>query len=223
MTEAEWLACEDPRALAEACWSWAGGYKVRLLACAICRSPGLWALLDDERSTQAVVAAEANVAGASSAETLAAAEAAAAEAVRRQNQPGRYAALACKMAAARKVPLSPFLVHANLALCERHGEWRLPPAVAREWCGLMRDILRHPSRPLSAPTATRTAILNSLARAAFDERILPVGYLDNARLAVLSDALEEAGCTDVDLLSHLRSPGPHVRGCWALDLVLGKE
>ena len=49
------------------------------------------------------------------------------------------------------------------------------------------------------------------------------GTLDRARLAVLSDALEEVGCTDTALLSHLRSPGPHVRGCWALDLVLGKS
>jgi hypothetical protein len=49
------------------------------------------------------------------------------------------------------------------------------------------------------------------------------GTLDPARLTVLADALEDAGCTDADLLGHLRSPGPHVRGCWAVDLVLGKE
>ena len=42
------------------------------------------------------------------------------------------------------------------------------------------------------------------------------------RLPILADALEEAGCTDTDLLAHLREPGLHVRGCWALDLVLGK-
>jgi hypothetical protein len=42
------------------------------------------------------------------------------------------------------------------------------------------------------------------------------------RLPILADALEEAGCTDTDLLAHLREPGHHVRGCWALDLVLGK-
>ena len=42
------------------------------------------------------------------------------------------------------------------------------------------------------------------------------------RLPILADALEEAGCDDPDILSHLRGPGPHVRGCWALDLVLGK-
>ena len=49
------------------------------------------------------------------------------------------------------------------------------------------------------------------------------GSLDPVRLAILADALEEAGCDSEDLLAHLRSPGPHVRGCWAVDLVLGKE
>jgi hypothetical protein len=47
--------------------------------------------------------------------------------------------------------------------------------------------------------------------------------LDPVRLAILSDALEEAGCTDEIILVHLRSPSSHVRGCWALDLLLGKE
>jgi hypothetical protein len=41
-------------------------------------------------------------------------------------------------------------------------------------------------------------------------------------LPILGDALEEAGCADHDVLDHLRGPGPHVRGCWALDLILGK-
>jgi hypothetical protein len=42
------------------------------------------------------------------------------------------------------------------------------------------------------------------------------------RLPVLADALEDAGCDDRALLGHLRGPGPHVGGCWALDLILGK-
>jgi FHA domain len=46
---------------------------------------------------------------------------------------------------------------------------------------------------------------------------------DYSCLPVLADALEEAGCTDQDILDHLRGPGPHVRGCWAVDLVLGRE
>jgi hypothetical protein len=43
------------------------------------------------------------------------------------------------------------------------------------------------------------------------------------RLPILADALEEAGCDEPALLAHCRSDGPHVRGCWAVDLVLGKE
>lgn len=46
---------------------------------------------------------------------------------------------------------------------------------------------------------------------------------DFAAMPVLADALEEAGCQEEELLRHLRNPGPHVRGCWALDRVLGKE
>jgi hypothetical protein len=62
-----------------------------------------------------------------------------------------------------------------------------------------------------------------LAAAAYADRLLPSGQLDRAKLAVAADALEDAGCTDPELLGHLRGPGPQVRGCWAVDLVLGKE
>jgi hypothetical protein len=85
---------------------------------------------------------------------------------------------------------------------------------------LLRDILPYPFRPPVVDLSWRTGPVASLARAAYDEREAGTGHLDNARLAVLSDALEEAGCADEALLSHLRSPGPHVRGCWALDLIL---
>jgi hypothetical protein len=43
------------------------------------------------------------------------------------------------------------------------------------------------------------------------------------RLPVLADALEDAGCTHPDVLGHLRDPGPHARGCWVVDLILGKS
>jgi hypothetical protein len=92
-----------------------------------------------------------------------------------------------------------------------------------------------------------TATVRSIASGAYDER-LPDGTLDPLRLAVLADALEEAGCDSEPLLMHLRglepcrrSRGravrrdrgaigtgwrplrtPHVRGCWALDAILGK-
>ena len=62
-----------------------------------------------------------------------------------------------------------------------------------------------------------------LAQAIYEERPLPGGPLDAARLAILADALEEAGCRSEDILDHFRGPGPHVRGCWVVDLLLGRE
>jgi hypothetical protein len=87
---------------------------------------------------------------------------------------------------------------------------------------IVRDIF-NPFRPVTVPPACVTAQVVAVAQAAYDERKLPWGILDVARLMVLADALEDAGCDQADLLGHLRSPGPHVRGCWPLDLLLGKE
>jgi hypothetical protein len=64
----------------------------------------------------------------------------------------------------------------------------------------------------------------SLAHAAYWEgRDEATGRLDAARLGVLADCLEEAGCGRQDILAHLRGPGPHVRGCWAVDFVLWRR
>jgi hypothetical protein len=59
-------------------------------------------------------------------------------------------------------------------------------------------------------------VVRELARSAYDDRRFE-------ELGILADALEEAGCTDTQILDHLRSNGPHVRGCWAVDLLLGRE
>jgi hypothetical protein len=74
----------------------------------------------------------------------------------------------------------------------------------------------------------RTAQVLELAQAAYDEKRPeepkdPLHSLDPVRLAILSDAMEEMGCDDRGLLDHLRSPLPHYRGCWALDVVLDKR
>lgn len=90
-------------------------------------------------------------------------------------------------------------------------------------CDLVRDIAGNPFRPITLAPHLRTPTAVSVAQAAYDGRDPASGHIDPVRLAVLADALEEAGCAEGDVLSHLRSPGPHVRGCWALDLVLGRE
>jgi hypothetical protein len=92
---------------------------------------------------------------------------------------------------------------------------------------LLRDILGNSFRPVPvvdpAWLGWEGGAAEQVARAAYEDRCLPEGTLDPDRLALLADALEDAGCTDAELLGHLRGPGPHVRGCWALDLVLSKE
>jgi hypothetical protein len=119
-------------------------------------------------------------------------------------------------------------------------------AARAEQCTVLRDLF-NPFRRRSKSFKWRNATITALAEAAYEERSLPVGdatipkrltipqmaerswkctwpagHLDHARLAILADALEEEDCSDSALLDHLRSAGPHVRGCWALDVVLGK-
>jgi hypothetical protein len=92
---------------------------------------------------------------------------------------------------------------------------------------LLREIVAYPFRHATtidpAWLACQGGLVRQLALAAYDDRRLPEGTLDPARLTTLADALEDAGCTDAELLGHLRVPGPHVRGCWALDLILSRE
>jgi hypothetical protein len=98
-------------------------------------------------------------------------------------------------------------------------------------CHLLRDIVSNPFRPLPtlAPSLLNRDVV-ARARAAYEERNLPEGTLDPGRLDTLATTLATAGCCDATLLAgyrqvvaHLRSEGPHVRGCWAMDLLLNKN
>jgi hypothetical protein len=89
--------------------------------------------------------------------------------------------------------------------------------------GLLRCIFGNPFCPVALDRSWKTPTALAIAQAAYEDRIVPAGHLYSDKLAVLADALEDAGCTDADLLGHLRGPGPHVRGCWALDAILGKS
>jgi hypothetical protein len=96
------------------------------------------------------------------------------------------------------------------------GPARKRPTLA---VAILRDLFGNPFRPVAldaACLAWNDGTIPKLAQAIYDERAFD-------RLAILADALEDAGCTDTDILGHLRSPGPHVRGCWPVDALLGKS
>lgn len=93
-------------------------------------------------------------------------------------------------------------------------------------CALLLDLFGNPLHPVimaSSILVWNDGVVVRLAQAIYEERSLPAGTLDNTRLAILADALEEAGCTDGDILNHCRQPGEHARGCWVVDLILGKS
>jgi hypothetical protein len=92
-------------------------------------------------------------------------------------------------------------------------------AVSADLADATRDIFGNPFRPepvLDPSWLTwDDGTVRKLAQGVYDDRAFD-------RLPILADALEEAGCTAADLLAHLRGPRPHVPGCWAVDLLLGK-
>jgi hypothetical protein len=81
---------------------------------------------------------------------------------------------------------------------------------------LQRDIFGNPFRAVTLDPQWLTSTVLLLARGIYEDRAFD-------RLPILADALMDAGCDSADILDHLRGPGPHARGCWVLDLILGKE
>jgi hypothetical protein len=87
---------------------------------------------------------------------------------------------------------------------------------ASEQTKYVRDIFGNPFRPVAFSPSWHTDTVVTLAQQMYDSR-------DFGAMPILADALQDAGCDNDDILSHCRSNGSHVRGCWVVDLVLGKE
>ncbi|MDY3554231.1 hypothetical protein R5W24_003350 [Gemmata sp. JC717] len=81
---------------------------------------------------------------------------------------------------------------------------------------LLRDIVGNPFCPVTADPTWRTSDVLALATGTYGERAFD-------RMPILADALQDAGCDNPEVLDHCRGPGPHVRGCHVLDLILGKS
>jgi hypothetical protein len=240
MTEQDWLAGPDLDSMIGFLFCLHGGKsserKQRLFACACARR--VWHLLDDPRSRSAIQVAERSVDGLAGEAEIAAAIAGISSAVTvaladyGERSFEHYAA-ACLV---HIFDFAPEVASRAISLVAEAGR----PVVIRSFgynkrsrrateqerpiqAALLSDLFGNPFRPVSIDRAWLSPTVLQLAHAAYDRRILPIGHLEPARLAVLSDALEEAGCSNVDLLAHLRAPGPHYRGCWAVDGLLQRS
>lgn len=210
MTEAEWLACADPQPMLTVHWGKASDRKFRLFAVACCRR--IWHLLMDERSRNAVEVAERY------ADSLV-------------NDVDRLSALRAAYNATWELERDDWSDFPAIAVCHTidPGMGVDAAAVAHYaavtkdepsvQAALVRDIFGNPFRPLTiAPLILvwSDATIPKLAQLIYDER----RFED---MLILADALMDAGCHDEEILTHCQGAGPHVRGCWVLDLLLGKS
>jgi hypothetical protein len=247
MTEAEWLACDNPQPMLEFLRRNVSDRKVRLFAVACCRR--IWSSLEHEEFRDAVQKAESFSDGlANRAEMLEAHEKARAifanlhgkdsgpgAALTASGFPSVPKSFLQRVADALDDPwwedefdkgnrLAPALVTARRAAwaaADLHGQSRVfdaPATIAehREQTALVRCLFGNPFRPPPVCAAWLTREVSALADTIYAERAFD-------RMPLLADVVEASGCTNEDLIEHCRSGRGHARGCWVLDLLLGKE
>jgi hypothetical protein len=220
MTEQEWLDyADDPRnMLIQLPRPWSGR-KLRLLLCGCCRR--FDHLLSDRRILQAAEVCERYVdRRRATKEELAAANAAVLAAHHDLEGPKPFESLlALCLIMATLERITGRDIEGLVLIPQRSGE--IDNATWREaHCELIRELFGNPFRPVVVDPAWLTwhgGLLVSMARRMYDSR-------DFADMPILADALEDAGCANPDVLSHCRQQGVvHVRGCWIVDILLGKE
>jgi hypothetical protein len=219
MNEREWLASADPAAMLEAVGGRARERKLRLFAVACCRRLSHHSRNRSQRDLLEVVEGYADgrveAVGLRKALNLAAGHGVRISfAVWFTAHPWNFRPTEAAREAGNEVgKVTKRSAHSKTWETARDAECAAQAA-------LLRDVLGNPFRtpPAIDPAwlAWHEGLIASMARRMYEAR-------DFADLPVLADALEEAGCADERLLGHCRSPGPHVRGCWPVDLLLGRS
>jgi hypothetical protein len=178
----------------------------------------MWPWLEDDRSRQAIEAAEGWLAGQVSDEALFDAAYLATHALQdHRNDPNLFYGCSMAVLAARRSIVWEHAIGGFIDFAS--AMTRLGPEEDKQRFlrALIRDVIPNPSRPpkrlLPQVFAWRDGSVRKLAQSIVEEQ----GF---DWLPMLADALEEAGAGDAELLKHLRSPGPHFVGCWGLELIL---
>jgi hypothetical protein len=215
MSEAEWLACADPTPMLEFLWSKASERKLRLFVVACCQR--VWDHLPGA-SRAALTVVERFADGAASRDELLVAEEAAGRAA--ETSDGEAVWLAANSDvwfAATEVPCAAAGREVVLGWPGRNDQGADQFAQERrDEARFVRDIFGNPFRSTAVAPAWLTSTVVALAEGIYQERAFD-------RMPILADALQDGGCANEDVLNHCRRPNEHVRGCWVIDLLLGKE
>jgi hypothetical protein len=231
MTEQEWLVCTDPTPVLEFLRGKASERKLRLFMVACCRR--VWEWMPSE-GRLAVEVCEQYADGRIGQKKLSVGRRAAYAASKLPPVPpfrGDYAQAsshagvvalhACdSMKQHEACEVADWVERTARSLVAHMWADTTDKAERKEHCSWLRDLFGLlPFRPVSVSPSWLTwndGTIPKLAQGIYDERAFD-------RLPILADALEESGCSDQDILGHCRGAGPHVRGCWVVDLLLGKE
>ena len=220
MTEDHWLTCVRAQCLLNFLKGDGSDRKLRLFACACCRR--VWDEHPDLRCRAAVETAERFADGLATPEELKACYRPARFAYRDYfskgtNDPRLYRFIAAADTAGKDAWGVAFVTHNDAAwpLTEGCRPNFYDEVVDAAHAGIVRDLFGNPFRPAPFVPAWQTPAAVEVARSMYATRRFD-------RMPVLADAIEDAGCDDADVLAHCRGPGPHYRGCWVVDVVLGK-
>jgi len=220
MTETEWTASSNPEAMLTFIREQVSPRQMRLFGCACCRI--FWSKLKDTACRSAVVMAEGYADGLAVFENLQILRAEIRESpqvspprlVNAAHAVTREAAWAGALQASHEV-----VQHVRLPRGSRQPYSSAKGDVYRQQADLVRDIFDNCFRPVAidpAWLAWNDGTVVKLAKTIYDDRRWDI-------MPILGDALEDAACHDAAILDHCRGPGPHVRGCWVVDLMLGKS
>jgi hypothetical protein len=218
MTEDEWTGATRPEHLLDYLegMKQLDKRKARLFGVACCRR--IWHIMVDERSRRAVELGELRADGLVPWREVESYAPIAYQACRKGSShtaPAEYAAFSTTAKKIRPGYISWLTRHAVVRDLNEPGYTAGHDREAIPELSLLYDIFGNPFRPVMFDPSWRTSTAVELARQMDESR----GF---DRMPILADALEDAGCDDPQVLAHCRGDGPHVRGCWVVDLVLGK-
>jgi hypothetical protein len=223
MTEAEWLEGADPKAMLEylILAGMASRRKQLLFGCACWRR--VWHLLPHGPAREVVAAAERSVDGLADTEGLRLLKREVFQAAEEARSSPSFGARRAEvleglvMWCLERPGTVAFAIDGGQNAAHWAGQWAVA-AESKAQCDLLREVFGNPFRPVSVEPAWRRwndGAVVKMAQAIHEECRF-------ADLPILADALEEAGCDRADMVQHCRTGGPHVHGCWLLDLLLEK-